>query len=128
MRVEALDDNAGKSIYTFYDSEHNECNDNSAVTYIIREYGNDGSLIRETEHRVEENMKVGKTPAGGVYSIAYFFDENGNSCKPKDAVRMIGVEFDREGKPIQETHLLSNKEPERKHPRCAKKGIFRFFR
>ena len=63
MRVEALDDNAGKSIYTFYDSEHNEYNDNSAVTYIIREYGNDGSLIKETEHRVEENIKVGKTPA-----------------------------------------------------------------
>lgn len=114
-----------KIVYTFYNAEHQECNDSSAVTYVVTKYDNCGKLTEETKHDVDENMRVGPTPAGGVFSRIYFFDSAGNACDAEKAVRAIGVEFDRSGNRIKETYLTRHGEPSR--PR-RDRGLFGLFR
>lgn len=45
---------------------------------------------------------VGKTPSGGDYSTAYFFDKDGNPCRKEDRAYMNVVEYTKDGKRINE--------------------------
>ena len=45
-----------------------------------------------------------KTPSGGDYSIAYFYDKNGNPCERKDAYRINIVEYTKDGERINEVY------------------------
>lgn len=54
----------------------------------------------ETQERIDE-----PTPNGGMYSIAYFSDAEGNPTTKENATRMEIVEFDRDGKQIHRTYM-----------------------
>ena len=56
--------------------------------------------------------KDGPTPNGGVYSIIYFYDEEGNSTTQENAVVAYGCEFDENDNMIYETMLFNKKETE----------------
>ena len=43
---------------------------------------------------------------GAVYSIAFFYDENGNPCNKEDAVRVNIVEYDKNDQRVNETYGL----------------------
>lgn len=46
------------------------------------------------------------TPNGGVYSIAYFYDKNGNPCIKRIAARIVIAEFDSKDNTIQTTTMV----------------------
>lgn len=52
-----------------------------------------------------DNMEIkrGKTPAGGDYSIAYFFDEDGKPAEKAGASNIRICEFKDDGTLIKET-------------------------
>jgi hypothetical protein len=54
----------------------------------------------ETQERID-----GPTPNGGVYSIAYFSDDDGDPTSKQKATRMEIVEFDREGNQLFRTYM-----------------------
>ena len=64
--------------------------------------------IEELLHKgcVERSMM--KTPMGGDYSEAHFFDENWNYINKNAAVHMIIKEFDSKGKVINEITMSKN--------------------
>ena len=48
--------------------------------------------------------RVGATPNGGVKSIIYYRDKDGNPAEKEDAVRAEIVEFDANGQEINHTY------------------------
>ena len=46
----------------------------------------------------------GKTPNGGDYSVAYYYDEDGNPCKKNKAASIHIVEYSKDGCRINETY------------------------
>jgi hypothetical protein len=48
----------------------------------------------------------GPTPAGGVASVAYFRDADGNPCPKDEAVGIEIHELDAAGTAIRRTHLI----------------------
>lgn len=53
--------------------------------------------------------REGKTPNGGVYSIAYFFDEEKKPCPKEDAWFIEIHEYDVNDNIIHRTYLTSRK-------------------
>ena len=49
-----------------------------------------------------------RTPNGGDYSTAYFYDKNGNPCKKEDAAYMNIIEFTEDGVRVNETYGAIN--------------------
>lgn len=47
---------------------------------------------------------VGRTPSGGDYSVAYFYDKDGNPCPKRKAVRMNIVEYTNDGVRVNEAY------------------------
>lgn len=45
-----------------------------------------------------------KTPNGGDYSVAYFYDKEGNPCKKEDASYLNIIEYTKDGRRINETY------------------------
>lgn len=54
--------------------------------------------------------KEGAISPGAVYSIAYFYDEDGYPCNKEDAVRINIVEYDKNDERINETYGLVMKD------------------
>ena len=52
----------------------------------------------------------GPTPSGGVYSTAYFYDEDGCPCKREEASFMNIVEYSAEGARINEHYGMIGRE------------------
>lgn len=48
----------------------------------------------------------GETLNGGVYSIAYYYDRQGNPCRKKEAASVNIVEYNKAGDRINETYAL----------------------
>lgn len=46
----------------------------------------------------------GPTINGGAYSIAYYYDQQGNPCRREDAASVNIIEFSKEGMRINETY------------------------
>ena len=44
------------------------------------------------------------TPSGGDYSVAFYYDKNGEPCKKEDAVRVNVVEYKKGGIRINEVY------------------------
>lgn len=61
---------------------------------------NETATTRNTEERIDE-----ATPNGGVYSIAYFQDVNGNPTVKSEAKKIETVEFDKDDNPIFRSHM-----------------------
>ena len=61
---------------------------------------------------------VGKTPNGGVESVAYFKDADGNPVDKEEATAVEIVEFDGDGKVVRRTCGVLGGAP----PRCAGGG------
>jgi hypothetical protein len=66
-------------------------------------------LAVKTEERIN-----GETPKGGVYSIAYFQDANGQPVAKEDATSIEIIEFDENDRQIWRTYM-------RNKPYVAKK-------
>jgi len=52
---------------------------------------------------------VGPTPNGGVYALAYYYNEKGESVDKEHAVRGIITEFDSNDNMIMETYVVLDK-------------------
>lgn len=66
---------------------------------------------RPTEVAVEPDDRYtergdGPTINGGAYSIAYYYDHEGNPCKKENAVRVNIVEYTENGERLNETYAL----------------------
>ena len=61
-----------------------------------------------------EERQNGATPKGGVYSIAYFQDDNGQPVAKEDATAIEIIEFDKNDRQIWRTYM-------RNKPYVAKK-------
>lgn len=51
----------------------------------------------------------GATPNGGDYSVAYYYDKDGNPCPKKQAVAVNIIEFTNSGRRVNETYGLLGK-------------------
>jgi hypothetical protein len=49
-------------------------------------------------------IKIGPTPSGGAYMVAYFSDDTGNPVEKEQATQVEIHEFDEAGKNIQRTY------------------------
>ncbi len=54
--------------------------------------------------------KDGPTPAGGVKSVAYYQDADGNPADKAAAVKMLIVEYDKSGDAIMRTYMEMGKD------------------
>ena len=66
---------------------------------------------RATEVAVETDPRFtergdGPTINGGAYSIAYYYDHEGNPCKKESAARVNIVEYTENGERLNETYAL----------------------
>ena len=59
--------------------------------------------VQKPDPRFTET-EYGPTPSGGAYSVAYYYDKDGNPCKKADAVRLNIIEYSAEGKRINEVY------------------------
>lgn len=55
-------------------------------------------------------VRIGRTPAGGAYSVAYFYNADFVPCKKRNAVHVSVVEFSGEGDYLDETFAVSGQE------------------
>ncbi len=51
----------------------------------------------------------GATPNGGDYSVAYYYDKDGNPCTKENAVAVNIIEFLNNGQRVNETYGLLGK-------------------
>ena len=51
----------------------------------------------------------GLTINGGAYSIAYYYDQDGNPCRKEDASKVNIVEYTENGERLNETYALITK-------------------
>lgn len=51
----------------------------------------------------------GKTPSGGDYSVAYFFDKDGNPCPKAKAKSVNIVEYSQDGRRQNEAYCVLGK-------------------
>lgn len=66
---------------------------------------------RATEVAVEPDARYtergdGPTINGGAYSIAYYYDQQGNPCLKEEAARVNIVEYTENGERLNETYAL----------------------
>ena len=63
---------------------------------------------RASEEKLEsvpENKRhYGKTPSGGSYSVAYYYNKDGEPCEKEDAKSVNIVEYNDKGEKINETY------------------------
>lgn len=59
----------------------------------------------ETDPRFTERGD-GPTINGGAYSIAYYYDQQGNPCPKEEAARVNIVEYTENGERLNETYAL----------------------
>ncbi len=87
--------------------------------YVMRKYKN--SLLVQLEYVSEEENKSyhdenpymeredGPTPNGGAYSVAYYYDEEGNPCQKINAKKIHIVEYTKYGERIMESNGFMGK-------------------
>lgn len=61
--------------------------------------------IPEVDPRFTERIE-GHTPNGGDFSIAYYYNEDGEPCIKKEAVRVNIIEYKEDGQRINETYAF----------------------
>ena len=66
-----------------------------------------GERAKITEQKPDPRFTetcYGKTPTGGDYSVAYYYDDSGNPCLTQDATAVNITEFTKDGDRINETY------------------------
>ena len=63
---------------------------------------------QQADHRFTERQD-GATPNGGDYSIAYYYDRDGNPCTKGKAEAVNIIEFSKDGHRINEAYGLLGK-------------------
>lgn len=49
---------------------------------------------------------IGRTPSGGAYAVAYYYDNEGNPCPKAQAARVNIIEYSEDGKRLNETYAV----------------------
>lgn len=64
----------------------------------------------EKSESVPESLRhYGETPSGGSYSVAYYYDKDGEPCERADAASVNIVEYNDKDERINETYSLIRK-------------------
>lgn len=77
----------------------------------LREFRRTGILkLADKQEGIPESTDVtevhkGKTPNGGDYSVAHFYDAGGNPCKRDVAKRINIVEYTKDGVRVNECYV-----------------------
>ncbi len=58
---------------------------------------------QEPDPRFTEK-EIGRTPSGGAYSVAYYYDNEGNPCPKAQAARVNIIEYTEDGERLNETY------------------------
>lgn len=78
----------------------------------LREFHRTGILkLADKQKGIPESTDItevhnGKTPNGGDYSVAHFYDANGNPCKRDVAKRINIVEYTKDGVQVNECYVM----------------------
>lgn len=65
--------------------------------------GKRSDKIQKPDPRYTETH-YGRTPNGGDYSIAYYYDKDGNPCRKNEASAVNIIEYSKEGHRINENY------------------------
>lgn len=68
--------------------------------------GERAKIPAETPDPLITETSYGLTPNGGDYSVAYYFDGDGNPCPKQNAKSVNIVEYSGDGRRINETYLV----------------------
>ena len=121
--AEIISDTSEEKIVNYYfDEAYNRTTKENAKHITVRKYDFSGNLV--AEQYIDTNIKLlnngtvervyGKTPNGGDYAEAHYFDDNFKYVVKENAVNIIIRECKEDGTLIMETRAVNEKNKKRK--------------